>query len=223
MKTFTKREIGQARRARELLARMGFPTVEQAMSIVNAGSNFDITARDFQIADAIWGKDIDSMKGQTSKRATPVADLVVSTKIVQKDQVLSIDIMFIDKIAVLIGVATPLGLNIAYSLANIASKKSSRAAAEVRKGITHFLAAHDNFRTSVIMSDGEGAVISLVDELLGRLGVEVDISGAGGHVARIERKIRLVKERVRAHVAYHLPFTLSTVASLCVFCTSYRD
>ena len=67
------------------------------------------------------------------------------------------DIIFIKKLAILIGVATPLGLTIAYSLNNIASKKSSRAAAEVRKGITHFLAvlSSQNFRTSVIMSDGE--------------------------------------------------------------------
>ena len=222
-KGFTKREIERARQAREMLARMGFPTVEQAMSIVNAGSNFEVTARDFQIADAIWGKDIASMKGKTCKRATAVADVVVSTKIVQRDQVLSIDIMFIDKIAILIGVATPLGLTIAYSLNNIVSKKSSRAVAEVRKGINHFLAvlASQNFRTSLIMSDGEGAVVSLVDEL-GKVGVEVDISGAGGHVARIERRIRVIKERVRAHVAHHLPFTLSTVGiAMCVlYCVS---
>ena len=154
---FSKREVERARRARELLARMGFPTIEQAMSIVNAGSNFEVTARDFQVADAIWGKDIASLKGKTCKRATAIADVVVSTKIAQRDQVLSIDIMFIEKLAILIGVATPLGLTIAYSLNNIASKKSSRAAAEVRKGITHFLAvlSSQNFRTSVIMSDGE--------------------------------------------------------------------
>ena len=41
------------------------------------------------------------------------------------------------------------------------------------------------------MSDSEGAIISLVDEL-GKLGVEVDISGADGHVARIERRIRVI-------------------------------
>ena len=51
------------------------------------------------------------------------------------------------------------------------------------------------------MSDGEGAVATLVDEL-GKLGVDVDISGAGGHVARIERKIRVIKESLRAHVSY---------------------
>ena len=107
LKAFTKREIEQARRARELLARMGFPTVEQAMSIVNSGSNFDITARDFQIADAIWGKDIASIKGKTVKRATAIADITVSKKLMQRDQVLSINIMFIDKLAILVGVSTP--------------------------------------------------------------------------------------------------------------------
>ena len=67
LKAFTKREIEGARRARELLARMGFPTVEQAMAIVNSGSNFDVSSRDFQITDAIFGKDIASLKGKTIK------------------------------------------------------------------------------------------------------------------------------------------------------------
>ena len=72
------------------------------------------------------------------------------------------------------------------------------------------------FKTSVIMSDGEGAVVTLVDEL-GKLGVDVDISGAGGHVARIERRIRVIKERLRAYVSHHLPFTLSSVGiAMCV-------
>ena len=75
--------------------------------------------------------------------------------------------------------------------------------------------------STIIMSDGEGAVKSLIDGL-GRLGVEVDMSGAGGHVARIERKIRIVRERVQCYVAYHLPFTLSTVgiAMLVLYCIS---
>ena len=223
LKAFTKREIEQGRRARELLARMGFPTVEEAMSIVNSGSNFDVTARDFQIADAMLGKDIASLKGKTTKRATAVSDITVSTKIFQRDQVSSIDVMFIEKLAILVGVATPLGLTIAYSLNTADLKKPARTAGQVKIGINHFLGvlASQNFRTSIIMSDGEGAVTSLVDEL-GKLGVEIDVSGAGGHVARIERRIIVIKERVRAHVAYHLPFTLSTVGiAMCVlYCIS---
>ena len=147
------------------------------------------------------------MKGKTVS-----ADISVKAKIVQNDQVLSIDIIFIDKIAILIGVATPLGLIIAYSLNNVVLKKSSRAAERVRKGIAHYLGVlgSQSFKTSVIMSDGESAVVTLVVEL-GKLGVDVDISGAGCHVARIERRIRVIKERLRAHVSHHLPFKLSGV------------
>ena len=138
-RAFTRREIDRARSARELMARIGFPTATMAMSIINSGSNFDISARDFQIAGSIWGRDMASLKGKSTKRATVAADISIKAKIVQKDQVLSIDIMFIDNIAILIGVATPLRLTIAYSLNNLVLKKSSRSAEHVKKGIAHFL------------------------------------------------------------------------------------
>ena len=102
------------------------------MSIVNSGSNFDNTARDFQIADAIWGKDLASIKGKSVKRATAIADITVSTKLLQRDQVLSIDIMFIDKLAILVGVSTPLGLTIVYSLNTADLTKPARTAPQVK-------------------------------------------------------------------------------------------
>jgi hypothetical protein len=49
MRMFSKREVLQARKAREALARMGFPSVAQAIRTANSGSNFDVTARDFEI------------------------------------------------------------------------------------------------------------------------------------------------------------------------------
>ena len=53
LRAFTKREIGRARSARELMSRMGFLTIRMVMSIVNSESNFDITSRDFETAEAI--------------------------------------------------------------------------------------------------------------------------------------------------------------------------
>ena len=41
--------------------------------------------------------------------------------------------------------------------------------------------------------------------------IEGDMSGAGGHVARIEGRIRTIKERVRAHTAYKLPCSLTAL------------
>ena len=70
------------------------------------------------------------------------------------------------------------------------------------------------------MTDGEGAVAKLVTEL-NALGVEVDISGAGGHVARVERRIQVLKERVRTH-RHHLPFipSLLVLLMLILYCVS---
>ena len=223
MAMFTKREIDQAAKARELLARMGFPSVSQAIAILNSGSNFDVSARDFQIADAIWGKDIASQKGKTGKRSTQSADVSLDAKIVQQLQILSIDIMYIEKVAMLIGVSTPLGLTIATVMNSFDLGKPSRAAVVLTKAIKYFVEvlSSQNFKTSVIMCDGEGAMSNIIPEL-NSLGIEVDISGAGGHVSRVERRIRVVKERVRAHMSYHLPFTLSTVGiGMCVlYCIS---
>ena len=218
LRAFTKREVEQAVRARELLARMGFPSIPQAIGILNSGSNFDVSARDFQIADAIWGKDLASIKGKTAKRVTPSADITIGSKIVQEAQILSIDIMYIEKIAILIGVSTPLGLTLAKSLSAIDMGKASRTAIVLKKAILYFMEvlSSQGFKTAVIMSDGEGAMTNIIPHL-NNLGVDVDLSGAGGHVARVERRIRVVKERVRAHAAYHLSFTLSTVGiTMCV-------
>jgi hypothetical protein len=106
MRMFSKREVHQARKAREALARMGFPSVAQAIRTASSGSNFDVTARDFEIADVIWGKDIASMKGKTKKQATPVANVTISSTLVQKEQVLAIDLIFVRKLAILIGVSS---------------------------------------------------------------------------------------------------------------------
>lgn len=222
MQRFTKREVSQAWKARELLGRMGFPSVARAIQMVETGANFDVTARDFQIADSIWGKDVTSIKGKTKKRASPVADISVGPAIVQQQQVLAIDVMFIDKIPVLIGLASPLGLTIATSLVSLDLQKSSRSAAVIMKGISYFLGvlSSRNFLTPLLMSDGEGAIGKLQSEL-NTLGIEVDISGAGGHVARIERKIQVIKERVRAHI-HLLPFTLNNMGVImCIlYCVS---
>ena len=224
LQRFTKREVEQARKAREMLARMGFPSVSDAINMVNTGSNFDISGRDFQIADAIWGKDASSLRGKTKRKTTPEADISVNSTLVQQQQqqVLDVDIMFIDKIAFLIGVATPLDLtHLATSLISLDLNKSFRAAS-VRQAVLYFFGvlASQNFKTPLLMVDGEGAISKIISEL-NLMGMEVDVSGAGGHVKRVERRIQVAKERVRTHT-HHLPYTLPLIAlSMCVlYCVS---
>jgi hypothetical protein len=224
MKVFTKREIMQAKKARELLVRMGFPSVPQAIRTANSGSNFDVTPRDFEIADRIVGKDFASLKGKTKKQATLTADIRVIPTLVQKEQVLSVDVMFVKKLARLIGVSTPLDLTLATSLTSLDMQKPPRVADVVRRGIQYFIGVlqSQGFQPKLIMSDGEGAVAKLRTEL-NLLGVEVDVSGAGGHVARVERRIQVVKERMRTYThIHHLPFALSLLglSMLALYCVS---
>ena len=51
---YTKREVESAGRARELLAKMGYPSVEMAIAMLRDGSNFDVSEYDFRVADSIW-------------------------------------------------------------------------------------------------------------------------------------------------------------------------
>lgn len=71
------------------------------------------------------------------------------------------------------------------------------------------------------MSDGEGGIDKITGNL-NLMGIEVIGSGAGGHVARIERIIQTVKEKDTAHIAHQLPFTQTTlgVAMLVLFYVS---
>ena len=222
LKLFTKREIGQAHKAREMLARMGYPSVRDAIDMVSSGANFEVSGKDFQVADAIWGKDMASIKGKTTRRATNVANMEVKRFESQQQQILSVDIMFIDKLPFLVGVATPLDLTLVKSLKSTDMTKPSRAAVAVREGLMYFLGILEsqNFRTTTLMVDGEGSISKLVTELHSK-GVEVDVTGAGGHVKVVERRIRVIKECIRAQMN-SLPYALTlTALSMCVlYCVS---
>jgi hypothetical protein len=116
MRKCTKREVESAGAARELLARMGYPSVENAIVMIRGGDNMKVTERDFRVAHNIWGKDVTNMRGKTKKKSTAVADISIRAPVIQKKQVLSVDIMFVDSIPSLVAVATPLDLVLAVSL-----------------------------------------------------------------------------------------------------------
>ena len=116
MLKYTKREVEGAYRAREMLAKMGFPPVSHAIDIATRGVNFTVTGTDLRIADDIWGPDIASMKGKVKKRVTNPVDIEITRQLVQQEQILSVKIMYVEGVPSLIGLATPLDLTMAVSL-----------------------------------------------------------------------------------------------------------
>jgi hypothetical protein len=186
------------------------PSVQQAIAMVESGVNFD-------------SADIATLKGKTRKLGAVPADMVIAPIIAQQDQVLSIDIMFIDGVATLVGLASPLGLTMAATLTSFSTLRGARCTNVIKSALDGFIAtlASRNFKTRLIMTDGEGAVGKL-KTVLNLAGIEVETSGAGGHVPTIERRIQVIKQRVRAYIAHRLPYTLNTIGlSKCVlFCVS---
>lgn len=177
---YTKREVAGADKARLLLGKMGFPSVRNAIDIAVRGTNFDVTARDFAVAEDIYGTDMATMKGKTKKQSTAIADISTGAAIAQVEQILSVDVMFVEGVPSLIGLATPLDLTMAVTLSSYDSAQGPRSAIVVKKGIDGFVSTltSRNFVTRVIVSDGEGAVKKTKEDL-NLLGIEVDISGAG--------------------------------------------
>ena len=220
---YTKREVASAQKARELLAKMGYPSVETAISMIRDGSDFDVTEYDFKVANAIWGPDIASMKGKQVRTVTRSADVTLGVPVVQQQQIMAVDIMFIDQVATVVAVCHPLDLTLGVTLDRSATGRSLRTAEAVKKCIDIMIATLSSrlFKVLLIMSDGEGAIGKL-KSYLQSLGMEIDISGAGGHVPRIERRIRVIKERVRTHICGRLPFVLTIIglSYLILYCIS---
>ena len=69
-KSFTKKEIEGARRARRLYATMFYPTDKKLKWMITHGQikNCDVTVRDVDVAHQIWGKGIATLKGKMVRK-----------------------------------------------------------------------------------------------------------------------------------------------------------
>jgi hypothetical protein len=69
MRQYTKREVAQAKTARQLMARLGYASSQATIDMNDAGmSHCDVTKQDVRNADAIFDSCIPSLRGKTHKR-----------------------------------------------------------------------------------------------------------------------------------------------------------
>ena len=68
---FTKREVGDARRARDLSRRLGYPSLKHLIKMVKHMENSPVTIYDVDRAAKIWGPEIAYIKGTTRNVKTP--------------------------------------------------------------------------------------------------------------------------------------------------------
>ncbi len=213
---YTKREVESAKEARNLMIKLGYISSKDLIYLLSNGGivNSNVTPKDVLRAIDIYGKTIGELKGKTVDRKTKDIQPVDVQHSIQVDQEIYGDVMFVEGQPYLLTVSAPLGLTVVIDL------KGKRDEDHVWDALQTTLSEYQRrgFKILNIHSDGEGA-IGKCENKLRAIGIGFNPAGAGKHVPIVERRIRVVKERIRA-VLNALPYTLPKVLlpSLVKYC-----
>jgi hypothetical protein len=115
-----KRVVKAARRASELIARLGFPSTGKLAELISSGNltNEVVSVQDVERALEIYGPSVPSLKGKTQKSQPTQLPLEIPRKVVRGPLALHIDIIFVRATPYLLSVTTPLG----YIMCDVLSK-----------------------------------------------------------------------------------------------------
>jgi hypothetical protein len=213
-KKYTKREVRKAEEAARVRRRLFYPS-DEAIPKLSSINNIPVTRKDITRSIDIFGRDKNAIRGKLTDSKTETIPLEPAWKPTEQDQFLSVDLFFIDGDGYMIAVMSPLDYT---SVVHIKNRKT----AVLRGALWKILAKIDqqHYEVSYILTDNEGGVTALFPELQ-RAGYGINPAGAGDHVPIVERKIRTIKERVRAYLQ-SIPYTLmfSLLRYLVEFCVT---
>ena len=172
------------------MERLGQVSPQGAIDIVNGGVlNSSVIATDVRNAISIHGTSLAALKGKTRRMTSTAArQQAVGPRVTQVQQTLDLDLFFVKQIPFLIGVLSPLGLNLCQHIKN-------RSFECVDYSVRTFLsiAASRDFAVKEVRIDGEGALAVMVPALQAA-GIITNTAGPGEHVARAEAMIKRVKK-----------------------------
>ena len=165
--------------------------------------------------------DLASLKGKTVRKAAkpvkvedqiPIPKYLISP---HKNVILGIDIFFVNKIPFFV----TLSRNICFTSAtHLPDRKLSSIFDAFKKMYNYYLKR--GFRITTVMADGEFAALqTMFQNLYGA--PQLNLTAANEHEPFVERRIRVIKERVRS-VRHSLPFKVlpkKLVANMVLFCT----
>ena len=206
LKKYSQRQLDGAYRARELLHALSCPSVPDLKRALqqNAISNCPVSIRDIEVASDIFGPDIASLKGKSTrhKERPYVEDIVtIPPELVAAQQKvhLCIDTFFVNGVSFLATISK----HIMYRTCTQVSQLTvSHYAAAVMKVLSTYRSA--GFVVSYIHADNEFAsVCERVKHQVPEL--QYELVPARAHQPEAERNNRTIKERIRA-VIHSLPF-----------------
>ena len=170
----------------------------------NQIANCPVTAEDIDIAQQVWGKDISALKGKTTRsKPVPVKGnaMRIPRQFLQRHKhvLLTADIFFINQIPFLV----TLSRNIDFTSATHLADRKIQTVFKAFKEVWSFYRQR-GFNIQTLCADGEfSSLASFISDL--PEAPTTNFTAANEHVPEIERRIRMIKERVRA-VRSSLPF-----------------
>ena len=204
-KLFTPRDVlANADAARRLYRLLGRPSDAEFLKILGSGSllNCPVTAADAQRATTIYGPDVASLKGKTTRTgnaprvpALAVTPLPPHISSHYRNVVLCVDFLFVQGYPFLHTISRDLQFR---TIATVPNRTHATILKEIQAVIK--LYAVRGFVVCDIHADAEFECIR--EDVLP---IHLDIVPADDHVGEIERSNRTVKERARACV-HGLPF-----------------
>ena len=203
---FTKREVQRSIIARQLQASLGFPPDQKLITALRAGSflNCDVLPEDITRANAIWGTNVASLKGRTTRVRPMPPPQTPATRRSFDEQHMHCDIMFINRQGYLVSITHPLGIVLVANVENLTTPT-------LRQSIRRMFGTIGSRRITIVRftSDNERGIASLVSDM-NAMGVEVVTVGPGQHDHIIERMIRHLKETIRSTI-FSLPYLVPDI------------
>ena len=209
----TPAQVKKAKTARDLLIALGSPSTKDLKIAIrtNAIRNNPVTTEDVDLAEMIFGKDLGTIKGKTT-RSRPMP--VVSDQVAVPDELydrhnevtLAIDAMFINKLPFL----TTISKGIMYRTAMWMTK---RTVEQYHEKLDQVFDIYNKagFRIKEVRCDNEFHPIFDGIEEDDNFNMKVNYCATQEHVPEAERNNRVIKERARCTL-HRLPYrSLPTV------------
>ena len=196
-KNFTNNDYLWAVRARELQVMVGRPSDKDFIQILKTSSlpNCPVSPRDVLITNELFGPDVGSLKGKTTRRAPPIVDSPVSVDLTTilkhyREVTLCVDFMYVNKVPLLV----TLSRNIKFgTMEAVADRKEATILKCIKGVVTLYRKA--GFTVTTALMDGEFVPLR---GGLAELGLRLNETSRDEHIGDIERYIRTVKECMRA-------------------------
>jgi hypothetical protein len=202
---YTKEEVSRAKLAYEFVRNSGYPSLGEAVHLITDGNVRNLPKLipgDVERAYKIYGTHLEYLQGQIVKKT--VARMLVdhTLRYVDKDLKLYMDVMHLDKEMFLVSAVEPLNLTLQCK----AERESRQELGLGLQGQLAILRSRD-FKPTIVYVDPQSSFWTMTHDFPG---VEIDVGGKGNFVAKVDAKIRRIKETYRK-VKHGLPWKLPQV------------